>query len=138
MRTPRLVIGCVAVALLVASVGLLFSGPIATFLSNQFAIPNVPPIVRTATARVKTGASRDEVLVAFSDAWFHGDCRFSDGTGYDVFLYGEHSRDKVDVLIIRYANLNGTARVDFIGYEESYRLKLYERCIPEGVFQLPN
>jgi len=124
--------------LVLLGIGLRFSASLAYDLIGYLEISTIPPIVSTARARVGLGAQRQEVLLAFDDAWFHGDCRFADGSGYDIFLYGEASPEAVRSVFVRYALTNGEARVDFIGTEEPYRLKLYSRCLPQSVIQSPN
>ncbi len=103
--------------------------------NNILSGTSIPPIVATAEARVKIGDSREAALTAFADAWFHGDCTNSDGSGYDLFLYGPNNIQTVQVVVIRSSIEQGTARVTFIGTDENDRLFLYKRCLPESFFK---
>lgn len=95
----------------------------------------VRPIVATARTRIKIGDSRQTALTAFTDAWYHGDCTFSDGSGYDLFLYGAKDVETVQVVVIRSSIEQGTAKVTYIGSDENYRLFLYKRCLPKSFFK---
>lgn len=92
------------------------------------------PHIEMARSRVRIGDERDEAVQALSDAWYHADCRYSDGSGEDLFFYGPRNRDEVNVVLIHSKVVDRKAIVDFIGGVENYMLHLYEHCVPLHIF----
>ncbi len=115
----------------IALLGLIVSGLLSnTRILNRW-IPNLPPEVERARSRIKIGDEREKAVQTLADAWYHGVC----GAGYDIFLFGPHDRQTVRVVLLHSQTIAGEAFVDFIGSEESYRLFLWEHCLPPNFLE---
>ena len=91
-------------------------------------------LIESAMPRINLGDERSYVRTILSDAWYHSECSNS-----DLFFYGEKSPTKVQVLIIRFKDIEGAEKVDFIGKIENYMLHIYDDCIPmpSNAFNIP-
>ncbi len=112
----------------VSSYGLL-TGKI--IISNNNASQDPEDAVTLAKSRIGIGDSRTDAVISLSDAWFHSECTYGE-TGFtkDLFFYGSHDLDEVQIVIISSRNEQGITKVTSIGSIENYMLHLYDRCIP--------
>lgn len=93
-------------------------------------------------ARVRPGDDRQQVLSAFSDAWYHSRCDHNPIVGDvlmygptvdDVFLYGPRNREKATLIVIRSVPSGDRLVVEFSGTMEGYFLNvpsMWETCDP--------
>ncbi|HRQ42545.1 MAG TPA: hypothetical protein PLD25_31910, partial [Chloroflexota bacterium] len=101
------------------------------FISDNSTIQDAVDAGTIARSKVRIGDSRGAALLALSDSWFHSSCQYTDTSLIrDLFFYGSHNPDEVQVVIIRSQKNNGVAIVDFVGTIENYMLHLYDDCVP--------
>lgn len=115
------IMGC---AILLAASGLVLTAGIPLLPAR------VAPPIEIAQSRIQLGDERDKAVQALSDAWYHADCRFADGSGEDLFFYGLQNPTDVRIVLINSKIVNGKAVIDFVGGLEPYMLHLYDRCVP--------
>ena len=98
-------------------------------------LPTAPPQLEIIKGRIKIGDPREKAIQLLSDAWFHTFCQTrDDGSGNDIFLYGPHERDKVQVILVRSRVQNGQSIVEFIGMMEPDQLDTLGSCLPKDIF----
>ena len=122
---------------LLLSVNLLFGTEV---LLPASVLPNdEDPILMGARARVTLGDERGQVLETLSDAWYHSECSYPDGSFDDLLFYGPRAPDESTIVLVRSQLKNGKTVVHFVGLVEDYMLHLYERCIPPPMkaFNMP-
>jgi len=73
-------------------------------------------------SRVQEGDERQQALNALSDAWYHSECKFLDGTVEDMFFYGPKDRDKVTIVSVSSEPSGGQLIVYQVGTYEGYFL----------------
>lgn len=77
--------------------------------------------VTAILARIHQGDDREQIFLAFSDAWFHSRCNLRSKVD-DVFLYGPRNREKVILIIIRSVPYGDRLVVESAGSLEGYAL----------------
>jgi hypothetical protein len=87
------------------------------------------PVLQARSA-IPIGTERDVALQELSDAWYHADCRFGDGSGPELFFFGTQEPEKARILEVDYKVVNGAVQVSNIGSLENYMLHLYSYCLP--------
>ncbi len=115
------IMGC---AILLAASGLILIAGVPLLPAK------VAPPIEVARSRIQLGDERDKAVQALSDAWYHADCRFADGSGEDLFFYGLQNTTDAKIVLINSKIVDGKAVVDFVGGLEPYMLHLYDRCVP--------
>lgn len=58
--------------------------------------------VEQIRSRVPDGTSRDDALTTLDDAWARADCRYSDGSGQELFFYGSKNLELSEVVVVDY------------------------------------
>lgn len=105
--------------------------PAATFFSTT-SQSSIPSMYEAMTA-IPTGTEREFALQNLSDAWYHADCRYKDGSGPELFFYGSRDAAKAMILEVDYKVENGRSVVSNTGTVESYMLHQYSRCLPSDM-----
>ena len=116
----------VAMTILLALLYLALTGRIKV-LTNI--LDNSSDPWEVARSRVRIGDNRKDALIALSDAWFHSECE-SETKIRDLFFYGSHDPEQVQVVIVNSQKEDGNRTVIFVGSVENYMLHLYNDCIP--------
>lgn len=131
MKRDRIKLTALGAGCTLCLIGLIVAN-LLSGLGNFLLLPTNPdPWMEMARSRVRIGDKRDDALQALSDAWFHTECRVVNSTTIrDLFFYGPHDRDRVEVVLVVSREKNDRTIVTFIGGVENYMLHLYNYCIP--------
>jgi hypothetical protein len=86
---------------------------------------------RSVSSRVHVGDDRADAIQALSDAWYHGECDYLDGTVIDdIFIFGPHDRDHAVVIEITSKLQEGGVKVTNMGLLESEMFASRTECLP--------
>jgi hypothetical protein len=93
-----------------------------------------PPFLANVRERVEIGTLREEALEELSDAWFHTYCGFDVGAGDDIFFFGPHDPELVQIIVVTTRLENNAARVTDVFMVEPDRMASIQSCIPDDIF----
>lgn len=95
--------------------------------------------VTLAKNRVPIGTNRVDALESLSDSWFHTRCQLTNEHPIlDLFYYGSHDSERVEIILIESIESNGNQTVKFVGSLENYMLHLYDYCLPDPTSAFTN